>query len=66
MAPRQTGKTWIMQEVFSKLKRDTQFEVIILPLQHLCNVTNVNRVVQLLVRELSKQLSLKTTLTRPV
>jgi len=62
-APRQTGKTWIMQEVFFKLQQNPKFEVVILPLQHLCKVTDVNRVVQLLVRELSKLLNLKKALT---
>jgi hypothetical protein len=62
-APRQTGKTWIMQEVFFKLQQDPKFEVVILPLQHLCKVTDVNRVVQVLVRELSKQLKLEKDLT---
>ncbi|MDM8560959.1 AAA-like domain-containing protein [Candidatus Parabeggiatoa sp. HSG14] len=58
-APRQTGKTWIMQEVFSTLKQDTQFETVILPLQHLCNETDVNRVVQLIAQELIEILNLK-------
>jgi hypothetical protein len=57
-APRQTGKTWIMREVFLKLKKQTEFDVIILPLQHLSNVTDVNRVVQVLSRELIEQLNL--------
>jgi len=58
-AARQTGKSWIMQEVFSTLKQDTQFDVIILPLQHLCNVTDVNRVVQILAQELIEYLNLE-------
>jgi len=62
-APRQTGKTWIMQEVFFKLQQNPQFEVVILPLQHLGKVTDVNRVVQLLVRDLSKLLNLEKALT---
>jgi hypothetical protein len=57
-APRQTGKTWIMREVFLKLKKETEFDVVILPLQHLSNVTDVNRVVQVLSRELIEQLNL--------
>jgi len=62
-APRQTGKTWIMQEVFFKLQQDPQFQVVMLPLQNLCKVTDVNRVVQVLVRELSKLLNLEKALT---
>ncbi|OAD23499.1 hypothetical protein THIOM_000666, partial [Candidatus Thiomargarita nelsonii] len=32
-APRQTGKSWIMQEVVLALQQDTQFDVIFLSLQ---------------------------------
>jgi len=46
-APRQTGKTWIMREVFLKLQQETQFDVVILGLQFLDGVTDVNRVAQL-------------------
>ncbi|OAD23214.1 hypothetical protein THIOM_000958 [Candidatus Thiomargarita nelsonii] len=57
-APRQTGKTWIMQEVVFSLRQENQFDVVILPLQHLSNVTDVNRVAQVLGRELMEKLSL--------
>jgi len=63
MAPRQTGKTWIMQEVFSKLKLDTQFDVVILSLQYLDEVSDVNRVAQLIARKLIKQLNLEKDIT---
>jgi predicted AAA+ superfamily ATPase len=43
-APRQTGKTWIMQQVVSRLKQDTEFETVILPLQEIYDSTDVNRV----------------------
>ncbi len=62
-APRQTGKTWIMQEVFFRLKQDTQFDVIILSLQFLYEVTDVNRVAQLIAQKLLKQLSLEKEIT---
>jgi hypothetical protein len=58
-APRQTGKTWIMQEVFSALRQETQFEVVILPLQDLCEITDVDRVVQIIARELMKLLNIE-------
>ena len=57
-APRQTGKTWIMREVFLKLQQETQFDVVILGLQFLDGVTDVNRVAQLFARELMKKLNL--------
>jgi hypothetical protein len=58
-APRQTGKTWIMQEAALALRQDTQFDVVILSLQLLYEVTDVNRIAQFLARELIKQLSLE-------
>lgn len=57
--PRQTGKTWIMREVFLKFQQDAQFDVVILPLQDISLVTDINRVVQILVRQLTKQLNLE-------
>ncbi len=57
-APRQTGKTWIMREVVLTLQQQSQFDVVILPLQHLSNVTDVNRVAQVLGRELMENLGL--------
>ena len=58
-APRQTGKTWIMREVFFKLQQDTQFDVVILSLQFLYEVTDVNRVAQLIAQQLIKKLNLE-------
>ncbi len=48
-----------MQEVLSTLKRETQFDVVILPLQHLSNVTDVNRAAQVLAQELVENLGLE-------
>ena len=55
-APRQTGKTSIMQQVFSRLKQDSEFETVILPLQEICDSTDVNRVAEVIARELMKLL----------
>ncbi|MDM8561239.1 AAA-like domain-containing protein [Candidatus Parabeggiatoa sp. HSG14] len=62
-ASRQTGKTWIMREVFLKLTRDTEFDVVILSLQHLQEIEDVNRVAQLIARKLIKQLNLEKEIT---
>jgi len=62
-APRQTGKTSIMQDVFLTLQEDTAFDVVMLSLQYLDNVTDVNRVAQLIARKLIKELNLEKTLT---
>jgi len=58
-APRQTGKSWIMREVVLTLRQESLFDVVILPLQHLSHVTDVNRVAQVLGRELTKKLNLE-------
>jgi hypothetical protein len=58
-APRQTGKSWIMQEVLSTLKDNTTFDVVMLDLQYIYNLTDLNRVAQLLARELMKQLRIE-------
>ena len=58
-APRQTGKTWIMREVFFKLKKDSQFDVVIMPLQYPSSLTDVNRIAQLIAQELIGKLGLE-------
>jgi Cdc6-like AAA superfamily ATPase len=57
-AANQTGKTWIMQQVLLKLKKETEFDVVMLSLPHLSHLTDVNRVVQILSRELIEHLNL--------
>ncbi|MCK5524893.1 MAG: AAA-like domain-containing protein [Thiomargarita sp.] len=57
-APRQTGKTWIMQEVFFKLQQG-EFDVVYLPLQHLSHLTDINRVAQVIAEELIEELNLE-------
>ncbi|OAD21488.1 hypothetical protein THIOM_002740, partial [Candidatus Thiomargarita nelsonii] len=51
-APRQTGKTWIMREVFLRLQHLEPFDVVALSLQHLSMTTDINRVAQLIARDL--------------
>ena len=58
-APRQTGKTSVMLEVFSTLKQNIQFDVVILPLQDLIELTDVNQVAQFIAQELIEILDLK-------
>ncbi|KHD10475.1 hypothetical protein PN36_22175 [Candidatus Thiomargarita nelsonii] len=58
-APRQTGKTWIMQEVLSTLEQETQFDVVLLSLQFLSEVTDLNSVAQLFAQELMEKLNLE-------
>jgi hypothetical protein len=61
-ASRQTGKTWIMREVFLTLEQETDFDVVILSLQFLSSVTDGNRVAQQIARELIEVLNLEITI----
>jgi hypothetical protein len=48
-----------MREVFLKLQQDTQFDVVVLSLQHLNMTTDVDRVAQLIARELMEKLAIE-------
>jgi len=58
-APRQTGKSWLMEQVSHRLRQETEFDVVLLPLQDIGEVTDVNRVVQHIAQELIETLRLK-------
>ncbi len=58
-ASRQTGKTWIMREVFIKIQKNNQFDVVIMPLQYPSYLTDVNRVVRLIALELMEKLGIE-------
>ena len=58
-APRQTGKTWILQQVLWQLQKDERFEVIKLSLQHLGNVTDSKLVIQELILSIQENLDRK-------
>jgi len=51
-APRQRGKTWVMQQVVGKIKARRDFDVAILTLQSAQNVTTAEEVLGLLARDL--------------
>jgi len=57
-APRQTGKSWIMQEVSYQLQQDTRFDVALLDLQFLEEITDLNQVAQFIAWQLNKKLNL--------
>jgi len=61
-APRQTGKTWIMQEVLSTIEQDDQFDVVYLSLQFLYEENDADIVAQLFARQLIKKLNLEITI----
>ena len=56
--PRQTGKTWIMQQVLWRLQMDDRFNVIKVNLEHLKTVEDVKLAVQSLAKEIIERLGL--------
>jgi hypothetical protein len=58
-APRQTGKTWIMQQVVSRIESDDQFDVVYLSLQFLYEENDADIVAQLFAEKLIKKLNLE-------
>jgi hypothetical protein len=57
-APRQTGKTWIMQEVVSSIEQEDEFDVVYLSLQFLYEEKDPDIVAQLFAHKLIKKLNL--------
>ncbi len=55
-APRQTGKTWLMQQVLAGLRHDQRFAVAKLNLQHLKQETNTVEVVKAIAEDLGRML----------
>jgi hypothetical protein len=58
-APRQTGKTWLMQEVVSSIGQEDEFDVVYLSLQFLYEEKDPNIVAQLFAKELMEKLNLE-------
>jgi hypothetical protein len=58
-APRQTGKTWLMQEVVSRIDKEDQFDVVYLSLQFLYEENDADIVAQLFAKELMEKLNLE-------
>jgi len=61
-APRQTGKTWVMQQVLLSLRNDPQFQgfdIAVIPLEHLKMQSQVDKVVQEISQKIGSQLGLE-------
>jgi hypothetical protein len=56
--PRQTGKTWIMQQVLWRLQADDRFDVLKINLEHLKLVEDAGRAVRSLAAEIIERLGL--------
>ncbi|NIM16984.1 MAG: AAA family ATPase [Candidatus Aminicenantes bacterium] len=55
-APRQTGKTWVMQQVMFRLKKDSRFDVLKINLEHLKYEQNVGRIIEAVAEETGEKL----------
>ena len=58
-APRQTGKTWVMNHVLYKLSEDTRFDVVKLELEVLKTETDVKEVLTYIEEQLAQELNKK-------
>ncbi|MFQ5616993.1 MAG: ATP-binding protein, partial [Anaerolineales bacterium] len=63
-APRQAGKTWVMQNVLWRLQKDDRFDVLKINLEHLKRTRDVNQVVQNIAAEIIRDLALEAVSVR--
>ncbi len=52
-APRQCGKTWVMQETMQKIKQSRQFEIGIFSMESLKKETNIEEIVSVFLQKMS-------------
>ncbi|MDQ1352962.1 MAG: hypothetical protein QG657_3268 [Acidobacteriota bacterium] len=57
-APRQCGKSWIMMEVLKKIEQSQGFHAVNVDLEHLKSVTDIQRIVSAITRDISRELHL--------
>lgn len=55
-APRQTGKTWIMQQVIHRIQKDISFDIVYLSLQHLAKTSSDEKIIKSFVTMLNNEL----------
>ena len=55
-APRQTGKTWIMQQILHQLQKDSHFDVLKINLQHLKDQENIDRIIMSIAEAIGEKL----------
>ncbi len=58
-APRQTGKTWLMQQILWRLQKDERFLVLKINLEHLKMVKDVDRIVRSISNEIMECLEIE-------
>jgi len=60
-APRQTGKTWVMQQILFRLRKDPRFDVLKLNLEILKNTTDTREVLDVIAKEIGEGTGKKFT-----
>jgi hypothetical protein len=60
-APRQCGKTWVMQQILFKLKKDPRFDVLKINLQTLKDENNPNKIINVIARKIGEGLGKEIT-----
>ena len=56
-APRQTGKTWVMQQILFQLKKDPRFHTLKINLEILKNETDVGAIIEAISEEIGRGLN---------
>jgi len=57
-APRQRGKSWVMEQTLQRLRDDSRFDTVMLNLEDLKDETDVNQIVRFIAAEIIKELGL--------
>ncbi len=60
-APRQCGKTWVMQQVLFRLQKEARFDVLKINLEHLKYEEDTAKVIEVISREIGEGLNKKFT-----
>ncbi len=55
-APRQTGKSWLMQQIILKLQEEKQFDVVAISLENLKDLENVSEIIKIIARKIGERL----------
>ncbi len=63
-APRQCGKTWVMQQILFRLRKDPQFDVLKINLQSLKDQRDPGKIVNVIARKIGEG-KLKSVMTYP-
>ncbi|MDQ1351345.1 MAG: hypothetical protein QG657_1647 [Acidobacteriota bacterium] len=58
-APRQTGKTWLMQQVVQKIKQEDKYNVAMISLQAAKDIENEKKVLEILIKKISQTLQIR-------